>query len=289
MSGAEALCGSLLSTTTVTRSVTHGLADSTQIIAIVRFFVSDDVFDNQVTYRGTAAYLVEEWGGTRFHGSAARGVKNPTLTELFGLFPNFTGNPNLEPEEGFGWDIGVEQPLFDEMVLVDVTYFNNKIKNLITGAGNTAINLPGESKIQGVEFSASARPFDDLTLTAAYTYTDGKDPNGQELVRRAKNIASLVANYEFELADRPATLNLGLQCNGEQDDINFVRFFPLTTETVTLDSYTLLNLRASWQISSNVEIFARGENLLDEQYQEVFGFGTPGIAGYGGIRVRFGS
>ena len=57
---------------------------------------------------------------------------------------------------------------------------------------------------------------------------------------------------------------------------------------VTLGSFTLVNLSASYAIADGVELFARGENLLDEDYQEVFGFGTPGVAGYAGIRIRFG-
>ena len=31
-----------------------------------------------------------------------------------------------------------------------------------------------------------------------------------------------------------------------------------------------------------------GENLLDDNYQEVFGFGTPGIAGFAGLRIKLG-
>ncbi|HIF54413.1 MAG TPA: TonB-dependent receptor, partial [Methylococcaceae bacterium] len=58
--------------------------------------------------------------------------------------------------------------------------------------------------------------------------------------------------------------------------------------TVELEDYTLLNIAASYEIYEQVELFARVENLLDEQYQEVFSFAARGIAGYGGIRVTFG-
>jgi vitamin B12 transporter len=36
-------------------------------------------------------------------------------------------------------------------------------------------------------------------------------------------------------------------------------------------------------------VFARAENVLDQDYQEVFGFETPGLAAYGGIKVVLGA
>ena len=250
-----------------------------------RFDDNDRLFDNEVTYRGTAAYRHEETG-TRLHGSIGRGVKNPTLFELFGATPDFTGNPDLEAEEAFGWDVGVEQSVLDDRLIVDVTYFNTRIEDLIQGAANTAVNLPGTSEIQGVEVAAFAEPLPGLQLNAAYTFTDGEDADGRELVRRAKHIASFNANYAFELFRRAANVNLGIRYNGKQDD--FVFDAASNRSTVTLDSFTLINLGLSFEVHDGVEVFARGENLLDDNYQEVFGFGTPGIAGFAGLRIKLG-
>lgn len=253
----------------------------------LRYDDNDDLFDNETTYRGTAAYLHEETG-TRLHGSVGRGVKNPTLFELFGSSPTFTGNPDLTAEENFGWDAGVEQSLFGDRVLLDVTYFNNRIDDLIQGAGNTAINLPGTSEIQGVEITASTEPLPGLRLDVAYTFTDGEDADGAELIRRARHIASLNVNYAFEVSERPANVNLNVRYNGEQDDTVFDSFFPVQRRTVTLDNFTLVNLNASYEVYDGVELFARGENLLDDDHEEIFGFGSPGISGFAGIRIKLG-
>ena len=83
-------------------------------------------------------------------------------------------------------------------------------------------------------------------------------------------------------ADDLTNLNVALVFNGQQQDVAFA---PL--RRVTLDDYLLLNVAASYRINDYVEVFARGENLLDQEYQEVFSFGTPGIAAYGGLRIRF--
>ena len=106
--------------------------------------------------------------------------------------------------------------------------------------------------------------------------------------RRARHIVSFNANYGFDLFHRPASVNLNVRYNGKQDDTVFDSFFPVQLRTVALDSFTLVNLSASYEVHDGVELFARGENLLDDDYQEVFGFGTPGISGFAGIRLKLG-
>ena len=91
----------------------------------------DDIFKDKRTYRATAAY-VHQPTGTRLHGSYGTGSKNPTLSELYGSTPTYTGNPNLTPETSRGWDFGVEQGFLEDRVVADVTYFNNRITDLIT-------------------------------------------------------------------------------------------------------------------------------------------------------------
>lgn len=264
-----------------------GLWDQLFLSGAVRFDDNDDLFKNQTTYRGTAAYLFEE-SATRLHASFGRAVKNPTLFELFGSTPTFTGNPNLKPEEGIGWDAGIEQSFFDDRLILDVTYFNNRIKDLIQGSGNTATNVAGTSRIQGIEVTASTEPFENFNLDAAYTYTNGKDAQGTRLIRRPMHVASLVGNYRFDVRQRPANINLSVQFNGKQDDIVFDNFFPVDTRTVSLKAYTLVNLAASYEIFDGASLFVRGENLLNQDYQEVFGYGTPGISFFAGFTLKFG-
>ncbi len=255
--------------------------------AALRFDDNDELFDNAVTWRGTAAYDHKP-SGARLHGSIGTGVKNPTLFELFGFTPSFTGNPNLSPESALGVDIGVEKSFLGGKAKVDVTLFSNWFEDLITGAGNTAVNLSGTSKARGVELTFTAKPHPRLRFDASYTFTHTEDSDGNRLLRRARHIASANLAYRFKIMDRPATANLGVRYNGAQDDTVFNSFFPLEIERVELDGYTLVNAAFSWQITDRLQLFARGENLLDENYQEVFGFGAPGIAAFAGLRLAIG-
>ncbi|MCY1740776.1 TonB-dependent receptor plug domain-containing protein [Ensifer sp. SL37] len=167
----------------------------------------NDAFDDAVTWTISGAWQIPDMD-TRLHASIGTAVTNPTFYEQFGYFPGrFIGNPNLKPEESLGWDIGVEKSIFDGGLLVDVTYFNQNLKNEIATVHNssflaTPVNRNGESKRQGVEVSATVDVFNGLTSTASYTYVDAteqENAGGQRLqeVRRPHHSGSIDAAYVF--------------------------------------------------------------------------------------------
>ena len=243
----------------------------------------NDQFNNTSTYRFTGAYLLKDWGA-RLHTSYGKAVKNPTLTELFGFAGDFRGNPDLQPETGTGWDVGLEQSFLDDRVTADVTYFDSRIEDIIVGAGRTVVNLDGQSKASGVEASVRAELSEGLGLTGAYTYTATEDPDGEELVRRPNNVASLYLNYRFW--QERANVNLGVLYTGNRDDTTFD---PLTfaPARVPLEAYTLVNLKGSYRINDYLEVFGRIDNLFDEQYEDVFGYGGAEQGFFAGLKGSF--
>lgn len=282
---ASAFGGSDLSVTN------HGLVGEYRVGLFDRLFLSaslrrdfNERFANATTYRATAAYLLPSTG-TRLHASIGTGVKNPTLFELFGFGPNFVPNPNLQPEESRGFDVGVEQSLWDDRLVVDLTLFHNRITDLIDGAGNTAVNLPGVTTVRGVEVALNAEPLEGLTFDGQYTFTLAQDPNGAQLIRRPRHTASLNAGYVF--LDGRATVDLGMNYNGDQQDFQFSNFFA-NRQRVTLDSYVKVDASVAYRITDRVEVFGRIENLLDQDYQDVFGFSNPGIGAFAGLKIRLG-
>lgn len=245
-------------------------------------FDDNDFFQDRITYRTTGAYVLREWG-TRLHASAGTGIKNPDLFQLFGRFPGFTPNPNLRSERSFGWDVGVEQGFWGRRGTVDVTYFNSRLTDRIVVTQQTARNDIGFTDIQGIEVAVKVRPLQGLELGGAYTWTDAQDPQGNQPVRRAKHIGSVFATYTF--LDERARVHVNARFNGPQRDTVF--FSDFSTGTVDLHGFVLLNVAASFKIHENVELYGRIENVLNQKYQEVFTFGSPGIAAFGGLRVRF--
>lgn len=248
----------------------------------------NDRFDDATTVRVTGSYLLESTA-TRLHASYGQGITNPTFTELFGFNPNsFVGNPELTPEASDGYDFGIEQSLFAGRALVDVTYFRATLDDEIITVfdvdtfTSTVANQAGDSDRRGVELTLRAQIDEQWLLQGSYTYLDATDPDGRGEVRRPDNTASVNVNYRF-LGGR-GNLNLGAVFNGEQEDSEFINATP--RDRVTLDEYTLLNAAVSFDVNDTLQLFVRGENLLDEDYTEVFGYRSPGAAGYLGLRAR---
>ena len=249
-------------------------------------------FDDVGTYRVTGSYLVGA-SGTRLHASLGTGQKSPTFIERFGFFSGeFVGNPDLKPERSEGWEIGFEQPLRSESLSIAATYFDERLEDEIDGFVFdtetflfTAANRPGKSRRQGIELQLTASPHDKLDLAASYTYTDSTElaSLGAEVdeLRRPKNM--LAVNLNFSPRPR-ATINLNVSYNGDQDDIFFPPF-PLPSERVRLDSYTLVDIAVSYRLTPTIQLVGRIENILDENYEDVVGFNTPGVGAYLGVRV----
>lgn len=244
-------------------------------------FDDNDIFEDATTYRLTASYLMPDWG-TRFKASHGTGVKNPTLFELFGFTSTFSGNPNLSPEKSRSFDAGIEQKLLDGKLVADVTGFANRIDDLIQGFGSTAVNVRGTAEIDGIETSLRWQALDWLRLGAGYTYMDPEDANGNWLLRRPKHIASVNATASF--ADGRGSVFIGAKYNGPSKDVVFDAVFNSTR--VKLDGYWVVDAAVSYAINEHVELFGRLENLFDERYQEVFGYGSVGFGVFGGLRLR---
>ncbi len=240
----------------------------------------NDLFAATTTWRTAAAYTVEGTG-TKLRASYGTGVKNPTLFELYGYTNTYAGNPDLKPERARGWDVGLDQPFWDGRAAVDATWFDQRIRDLITGTGRSSANMPGESHVRGAELGLSVEPLEGMVVRASYSFTDGRDATGGELARWPKHMASLTVNQRF-LDDR-ANVNLGVIYNGRTRDWAYDTFY--NQQAVNLAPYTLVNLSGSYALTERVEIFGRVENLFDRRYEEVWTYGNPGRAGYLGLRL----
>ena len=49
----------------------------------------------------------------------------------------------------------------------------------------------------------------------------------------------------------------------------------------------LARVTASYKVQPGVEIYGRVENVFNQKYEEIFGYNTPGIAAYAGVRLTF--
>ena len=117
-----------------------------------------------------------------------------------------------------------------------------------------------------------------------YTYTDATE-NGAIELRRPRHAGSMQANYSFMSAR--GHIALTADYGGTRRDMFFPPW-PNPSELVTLGKYWLLDLTAQFQLTESVRLFARASNLLDTDYEQVYGYRTPGRAAYAGVQVNFG-
>ena len=263
------------------------LADALTIGASVRRD-ENDRFDDVTTYRLQAGYRLPF--GLRARGAYGTGVKNPGYYELFGYSDGrYIGNPNLRPEKSKGWEAGLDQEIAGGKGMIGATYFESRLEDEIytTYPAPAFIATPANrttlSRQRGVEVSATARPIPQLRFDLAYTYLHARE-NGRVEVRRPKHVAS--ANATVFSTDQRFSGTLTVRYNGRQDDVAYT-VPSYRSVRLSLQEYVLVNLNAEYRLSDQLSLFGRVENLFAEEYQEVFGYVTPGRGAYGGVRARF--
>ena len=247
----------------------------------------NDRFADATTFRFGAGYRVTDT--TRLRAAAGSGVKNPGFFELFGFVDGrFIGNDALRPEKSTGWEVGIDQDIGDAARL-SVTWFDSELEGEIFTAfpPPAFIATPGNrattSQQRGIEVSLAARIGPQWSLDAAYSYLDAEEDDREE-VRRPEHIASMALTWSAP--GDAASAMLVVRHNGAALDDAFTdpSFVPVR---VQLNDYTLVNLNARARLAEGISAFARVENLLGKEYEQVFSFVSPGRSAVMGVEARF--
>lgn len=235
-----------------------------------------ETFGTHDTYRGTAAYLIDATA-TRLHGSYGTGFRAPSLFEIYGTTLDNTG---LKPEKSRGWDLGVEQTVLNGKAVLDVTWFDNRFKNMIRYAGTWGVNDHYENvasaRTQGMETAGHWDITDQWRLNASYTFTDSRDNStGQVLARQPKHQSSFGATWKpIDHLTTDATWRLV----GRRYDSATGR---------DMGGYGTFDLAASYDLTEWAKVFGRVENLLDKDYEEAATYGTYGRMVFAGVKASF--
>jgi len=241
-------------------------------------FDDNSRFGSRTTWRVAPAWVIESTG-TKLKATAGSGFKAPSLQQLYGTFG---GNAALKAETSFGYDVGVEQGLFDGALTGGVTWFHNDIRNLITsGPAPAFLNINvGRARTQGVESFLAWKLLETLTLRGDYTYTDAMDAGTKlALLRRPRHKASLNADWQAtdDLSLDATLLYVGPQIDGNRD---------FSIPRLKMPDVTTLDLAATYRLTGNWSVFGRLENAFDTTYQSPDGFLRPGIGATAGLKVN---
>jgi vitamin B12 transporter len=247
-----------------------------------------DTFGDATTGRAAVAWSATPT--TIVRASYGEGFKAPTLFQLFSEF----GNEDLDPESADAWDVGVEQHLLSDALVLSATYFGRNTRNMIDFVSCFPSTDPrcatrpfgfydnvAKTAAEGIELGLIARIGERLRVEANYTDLDATNRAsgsnfGRDMPRRPAQTLNGEVTYAWPIG---LTTSVAVVHSG--------RSFDNASNTVALDSYTVVDLRAAFAFRDDLEMYGRLENAFDEEYETIARYGTPGRALFVGVRQSF--
>jgi vitamin B12 transporter len=239
----------------------------------------------------------EAVGATRISASAGRGIKEPTVVQSFSPNPFFKGNPDLQPERiNRALEAGVEQRLAKDRVRVNLSWFDNRYRNII--ATRTISFSPfvsqyfniGLTSARGAELSADVALVSGFLAKTGYTFTDS-----EILESTSTNKVFQVGNGAFR---RPrhsgfldlawtgarASLDLSGTFSGRRVDSDFSSLqLPIESN----GGYAQWDIRAIARLTKWFSLTGAIDNLTDSDRMDPLGYPVLGRAIRFGVRARF--
>lgn len=251
-------------------------SDRLSLSGALRFDDTDD-FGSKTTGRAAAAF--DAGGGFTLSAAYGTGFKAPSISQAVCDFC-FSSQPFpvLRPETATGFEAALGWASADGRIEGRLTAYRLEVEDQITYVFDPAtfdsyyVNV-AETATDGVELEGRARLGGGFDLSLAWAWTDARDETtGARLPRVPERAGSATLGWTGE------RLSAALTVRGEsdQDDAGGVR-----------EAFVTANLNGSCALTDSVSLTARVENLADERYQQVFGYGEPGRSGYVGIRLRY--
>lgn len=261
--------------------------------------------------------------GLQFYGTYAEGYRSPSITETLmnGMHPAgatfpFLPNPNLRPETGKTWELGVNYKVDGvieggDALRMKAAYFNNDVDDYI---GSTTISAftdttglcpvrwdllmnpavtyapvcsqyqnYANAKIRGFEFESiydASWGFAGLSASIIDGHT--VDYGGVREDLQTIPSSQVTAQLGFRFLEDRLTIGGEVQHNGKPKG------------NATARDYTLVNAFASYKANDNLKFDFRVDNIFDEKYANPLNATTtstlyePGVSVKLAATVRFG-
>ena len=227
-----------------------------------------------------------------FKARFARGAKTPTLFQRFSRYANLY--KELQPETAYGFDGAIQQYFAERKILLEAGYFYEQKHNHIDLDKSGIYSNRYRIENHGLEVSLQTKPFWGISLRSSYTwifkmqeykvveYKGKKYKKKTPTLRRPKHSFSAILNYNYE---KELNISLELDYVGKRRDE--VYNYPKTPYIVTVDDFVILNFAVSYKINNYLTIFAKIENLLDnDDYAYSVEYGTAGITPWIGLKLN---
>jgi len=208
---------------------------------------------------------------TTLKAVVSKGFRNPTIREMY-MFP--PQNPDLKPERLMNYELSLSQKFLDYKLNLDVNLFyikgDNSIQTIFDGR---PLNVnTGEIENYGLELATTYNINTNFRLSANYSWLN------MEYKVVAAPEHKLYAGFDYSVCKW--RFSSGIQYVGNL-------YTSVDEANTTKNSFVLWNARAAYRICKLVEIFAKGENLLSQDYEINSGYPMPKATVFGGVNLRF--
>lgn len=269
--------------------------DNTQTVADVDF--SAFTWQSNLSYQLTVTQQV--WL------QAGRGFRAPTVAEMYAptslisRTEQATGtvvddlwssvaNPDLQAERSLNLEAGYRYQ--NDNLMLGVAIFKDKYSDMIDTVTriqnpdivyetcsrgectvsqgnqyNTFDNI-GEADVKGIELEAAWRVTEAFSSRLAYSYNEGDKANGDPL--RSINPASAVLGLRYDAANWQVTANITHSAAKKAEDAYDSTESAFEAKPYLTDSYTVVDLMASIDLTSQWQLRAGIYNLFDEEYYQ---------------------
>ncbi len=220
---------------------------------------------------------------TTLRANYIRNFRVPTLFNLFSNSPFAQGNPDLKPERGNSFDVGIDQQLGD-IGLLHFTFFNNTITdNIAYDNVNFSYENIGKVRTNGIELALNLQLAKNLYFSGNYTLNDPK-------IIESSNPAEVDQELRFAGAD---SINLGLSYENAQGWYAGILMHSLgsyptnNTNTESLAGYTTFDFKLRVPVSEKLALNGSVENIFDQRFQLFPGYPDAGRIVQVGMNYKF--
>ncbi|SPO59481.1 TonB-dependent receptor [Pseudomonas inefficax] len=173
---------------------------------------------------------------------------------------------DLEPEETTNYEIGTKWDLLEQRLSLAAALFRTEKENARVQVDTTTYENVGETRVQGIELSASGKITDKWQVFAGYTYMEArqidggavnKANDGNQLPNTPNNSASLWTTY---------SITPKLTVGGGAFYVDDV--YGSVANTTMVDSYVRYDAMAAYKLTKNVDLQLNVQNLTNEVYYD---------------------
>ena len=220
---------------------------------------------------GLLGYGLQVTDSWRVTANVSTAFKAPTFNDMYyPLSYGYQGNPNLKPERARNLELGAHY--LHAGLHLDGALFRNRIRDLIVinSSYSTMENLD-EAVIEGMELVYGIQQ-NGLEIENALTLQSPRNAKtGVQLSKRAQTLNTLTVARTFEAG----RAGFEWHSSGARPD-----------GSNTLNAYSVINLYAQWKVAPHLDLNARVDNLLNEDYMLAYSYNTPGRVFYVGLNYQ---